>query len=138
MARFTRMTIEPVAAQRRPYPSDLTDEQWALLEPLLTKPPGPGQPTKVDLREAVNTLPYMKQTGCQRRYLPHDLLPRSTVFYFFEKWTADGTLEVLMGQLRERTRQRAGRERQPTAAILDSQNAKTAGPGLAVGWDGGK
>ena len=138
MARFTRMRMESVAAQRRPYPSDLTDEQWALLKPLLTKPPGPGQPPTVELREVVNTLLYMKQTGCQWRYLPHDLLPRSTVFYYFEKWTADGPLEALLGPLRERTRQQAGRARQPTAAILDSRTAKTAGPGLDVGWDGGK
>lgn len=67
MARFTRMTPESVAALRRPYPSDLTDEQWALLQPRLAQPPGPGQPTKVDLREVVNTLLYMKQTGCQWR-----------------------------------------------------------------------
>jgi transposase len=138
MARFGRMTMESAAAPRRPYPSDLSAEHWALLNPLLTKPPGPGQPPQVDLREVMNTLRYLKPTGCQWRYLPHDLLPRSTVFYYFEKWTADGPLEALLGPLRERTRQQAGRARQPTAAILDSRTAKTAGPGLDVGWDGGK
>ena len=99
---------------------------------------GSGQATKVELREVVNTLLYMKQTGCQWRYLPHDLLPRSTVHYYFEKWTQDGTFEAIMGHLRERTRQQAGRERPPTAGVIDSQTAKTAGPGLAIGWDGGK
>jgi transposase len=138
MARVRRRTLESVVAPRRPYPSDLTDEQWARWHPLLTKPPGPGQPTTVDLRDVVNTHLYMKQPGCQWRYLPHDLLPRSTVFYYFEKGTADGTLDALMGQLRERPRQQAGRARHPTAAILDRQTAKTAGPGLDVGWDGGK
>jgi transposase len=74
----------PVGERRRPYPSDLTDEQWALLQPLLTKASGPGQPPNVDLREVVNTLLYLKPMGCQWRYLPHDLLPRSTGFYYFE------------------------------------------------------
>ncbi len=138
MAVFKRMVVAP-AAQRRPsYPSDLTDEQWELIKPLLPENHGSGQPTKVELREVVNALLYMKQTGCQWRYLPHDLPPRSTVHYYFEKWTNDGTFEALMAQLRERTRQKAGRERQPTAAILDSQTVKTAGPGIEVGWDGGK
>ncbi len=138
MAVFKRMVIAP-AVQRRPsYPSDLTDEQWELIKPLLPENHGSGQPTKVELREVVNALLYMKQTGCQWRYLPHDLPPRSTVHYYFEKWTSDGTFEALMARLRERTRQKAGRERQPTAAILDSQTVKTAGPGIEVGWDGGK
>lgn len=138
MAVFTRMIMTP-AEQRRPaYPSDLTDEQWRLIKPLLSENRGSGQHTKVALREVVNALLYMKQTGCQWRYLPHDLPPRSTVHYYFEKWTNEGTLEALMAQLRERTRQKAGHARQPTAAIIDSQTVKTAGPGSAVGWDGGK
>ena len=138
MAVFKRMVVAP-AVQRRPScPSDLTDEQWELIKPLLPENHGSGQPTKVALREVVNALLYMKQTGCQWHYLPHDLPPRSTVHYYFEKWTSDGTFEALMAQLRERTRQKAGRQRQPTAAILDSQTAKTAGPGIEVGWDGGK
>ena len=138
MAVFKRMVVAP-AVQRRPScPSDLTDEQWELIKPLLPENHGSDQPTKVALREVVNALLYMKQTGCQWRYLPHDLPPRSTVHYYFEKWTSDGTFEALMAQLRERTRQKAGRQRQPTAAILDSQTVKTAGPGIEVGWDGGK
>ncbi len=138
MAVFKRMVIAP-ADQRRPsYPSDLTDEQWELIKPLLPENRGSGQPTKVELREVVNALLYMKQTGCQWRYLPHDLPPRSTVHYYFEKWTSDGTFEALMAQLRERTRRKAGREHQPTTASIDSQTVKTAGPGIEVGWDGGK
>jgi len=132
--------ISEPAAQRRPaYPSDLTDAQWALIEPLLRDrdPTGPGRPPTVDTREVINAFLYMKQTGCQWRYLPHDLLPRSTAHYYFEKWTQDGTLEAIMGHLRERARQKVGRERQPTAGVIDSQTAKTAGPGLDIGWDGG-
>ena len=81
---------------------------------------------------------YLKQTGCPWRYLPHDLPPRSTVHYYFAKWTADGTLELVVQHLREQSRRRAGREAQPTAGILDSQTVKTADATEAVGWDGGK
>src|SRR5215212_9443324 len=127
MATYQRL-VPAAAANRRPaYPSDLTDAQWALLEPLLRErdPSGPGRPASVDLREIVNALLYIKQTGCPWRYLPHDLPPRSTVHYYFAQWTADGTLEALVHRLRERTRQRVGRNAQPSAGILDSQTVKT-------------
>lgn len=135
---FKRMIVEPAVQRRLSYPSDLTDEQWELIKPLLRENHGSGQPTKVDLREVMNALLYMKQTGCQWRYLPHDLPPRSTVHYYFDKWAADGTFEEVMAHLRERVRNKAGRARQPTGAIIDSQTVKTAGPGIEVGWDGGK
>ena len=140
MAVFTRMVFEP-AAQRRPaYPSDLTDAQWALLEPLLRDPDpaGPGRPPTVDTREVVHALLYMKQTGCQWRYLPHDLPPRSTVHYYFEKWTADGTWEAVMQALRERSRREGGRNSRPTAGALDSQTVKSVGTRNQIGWDGAK
>ncbi len=140
MAVFRRMVCEP-AAQRRPaYPSDLTDAQWALIEPLLRDQDsgGAGRPATVDLREIVNALLYMKQTGCQWRYLPHDLPPRSTVHYYFEKWTADGTWEAAMQALRERSRRQSDRTRRPTAGILDSQTIKSVGTKNEIGWDGGK
>ena len=138
MAIFTRLVLAPPAAHRPAYPSDLTDAQWELVQPWLPENHGSGQPTVVELREVVNALLYMKQTGCQWRYLPHDLPPRATVHYYDDKWARDGTLEALMAQLREAARQQAGRKRQPTAASMDSQTAKTAGPGAEVGWDGGK
>jgi putative transposase len=140
MATYQRLVPEAAAPRRQAYPSDLTDAQWALLEPLVRErdPVGPGRPATVDLREVVNALWYIKQTGCPWRYLPHDLPPRSTVHYYFAKWTADGTLELVVRQLRERSRRRAGREAQPTAAIIDSQTVKTAEAAEAVGWDGGK
>ena len=140
MAVYQRLVPESAGAGRRAYPSDLTDAQWMLLEPLVRErdPMGPGRPATVDLREVVNALLYIKQTGCPWRYLPHDLPPRSTVHYYFAKWTADGTLETIVQRLRERSRRRAGREAQPTAAIIDSQTVKTAEATEAVGWDGGK
>jgi transposase len=135
MATFKRLIPEVVAGPRRAYPSDVTDAQWALLEPRLREdtPSGPGRPATVPLREIVNALLYIKQTGCPWRYLPHDLPPRSTVHYYFEKWTADGTLEEVNGHLREQSRRRAGRAAQATAGIMDSQTAKTADASQAVG-----
>jgi putative transposase len=140
MASYQRLVPEAAAPRRQAYPSDLTDAQWGLLEPLVRErdPVGPGRPATVDLREVVNALLYIKQTGCPWRYLPHDLPPRSTVHYYFAKWTADGTLETVVQRLRERSRRRAGREAQPTAAIIDSQTVQTAEATEAVGWDGGK
>jgi putative transposase len=138
VATFTRLKIERPAERRRPYPSDLTDEQWQLVQPLLEPESGPGRPTEVDLREIINTLLYIKQTGCPWQYVPHDLQRRSTVHYYFQKWTEDGTLEEMMKCLRERVRRKQRREPRPTAAVIDSQTVKTAGASEEVGWDGGK
>src|SRR5215211_6523783 len=140
MASYQRLVPEAAAPRRRAYPSDLTDAQWMLLEPLVRErdPMGPGRPATVDLREVVNALLYIKQTGCPWRYLPHDLPPRSTVHYYFEKWTADGTLEEVNRHLRERVRRQAGRAAHPSAGVLDSQTAKSGEATYEVGWDGGK
>ena len=140
MATYSRLVPESAPARRRSYPSDVTDAQWAVLEPLLRErePDGPGRPSTIDLREIVNALLYIKQTGCPWRYLPHDLPARSTVHYYFAQWTADGTLEEMVRHLRERVRRRAGREAQPTAGIMDSQTVKSVEATQAVGWDGGK
>ena len=77
--------------RRRRYPTDLTDAQWQWLEPLLPPNCGAGRPTRVDLREIVNALLYLKQAGCAWRLLPHDFPNWTTVRYYFDKWTLDGT-----------------------------------------------
>src|ERR1051325_7957846 len=140
MARYQRLIPEAAVARRPAYPSDLTDAQWVRLEPLLREcePSGPVRPARVALREIVNALLYLKQTGCGWRYLPREFPPRSTVHYYFEKWTTDGTLHAAVDRLRETTRRRQGRAARPTAAVIDSQTVKSAGPPVEVGWDGGK
>lgn len=123
---------------RLPYPSDLTDRQWATLAPLVPDGAPGGRPLDYPRREIVNALLYVARTGCQWRLLPHDLPPWPTVYHYFQVWTADGTLARLHTALREHVRQRAGRDPQPTAAIVDSQTVKTAAQPGPRGYDGAK
>lgn len=117
---------------RTPYPSDLTDDQWELLEPLLPTAKSGGRPRSVDLREITNAMLYLLRTGCPWRSLPHDLPPWSTVWAYFRRWRDDGTLDRLHDQLRDRVRTEAGRDPNPSALILDSQSVKTAEKGGRV------
>ena len=108
------------------YPSDLTDDEWGLVEPLI--PPGKtgGGKRTVIMREVVNGLMYILSTGCQWRAIPKDLPPRSSVYDYFDLWTYDGTLERIHHALYEQCREREQREASPTAAIIDSQSVKSA------------
>ncbi len=114
---------------RKAYPTDLTDEQWTLLAPLLPPAKSGGRPRSVDLREITNAMLYLLRTGCPWRSLPHDLPPWGTVWAYFRRWRDDGTLDRLHDELRDRVRTAAGRDPNPSAAVLDSQSVKTAEKG---------
>jgi len=111
------------------YPSDLTDEEWAHVAPLI--PPGKrgGGKRRVNLRHVVNGVMYILSTGCQWRYLPKDLPPKSTVHDYLSLWSWDGTLDRIHHELYVKCREKAEREASPTACIIDSQSVKSAEKG---------
>jgi transposase len=111
------------------YPSDLTDEEWALVAPLIPPPKSGGNKRTRDMREVVNGLMDVLSTGCQWRAIPKDLPPRSTVYGYFDLWDYDGTVQRLHHALFVQCREQAGREAGPTAAIIDSQSVKGAEKG---------
>lgn len=124
---------------RRTYPSDLSDEQWLLIEPLLPVTRPRGQTRIHSYREIVNALLYVLAEGCRWRSLPHDLPPWGTVATYFYAWRDNGLLDQIHTALREACREVvAEREAEPTAAVLDSQTVKTSNLAEDAGFDGGK
>jgi len=118
------------AARHGPrYPSDLTDAEWALVEPLIPPAKHGGRRRSVNLREVLNAIFYVLSTGCQWNALPKDLPPKSTVYDYLDLWDWDGTLERIHHTLYVAVREREGREASPTAAIIDSQSVKGAQKG---------
>ena len=114
---------------RKPYPSDLTDEQWDILFPLLPPAKPGGRPQSVDLREVVNGILYVLRAGCPWRMAPHDLPPWQTLYKYFRRWSVDGTWERVHEALRPMVREAEGRNSSPSAAIIDSQSVKTTEKG---------
>ena len=111
------------------YPSDLTDDEWKLVEPLIPRGRRGGDKRTVIMREVVNGLMYILSTGCQWRAIPKDLPPRSTLYDYFDLWSWDRTLDLIHHELYVKCREAIGREASPTAAVIDSQSVKSAEKG---------
>jgi len=120
------------------YPSDLTDAQWALIEPHIPPEPGGGRPRKTDERDALDAILYILRTGCQWRYLPSDFPPRSTVWRYFDRWRRDGTLDRIHDALRRKVRAAEKPYHPRTSASVDSQSVDTTSGGEQRGRDNAK
>ncbi len=111
------------------YPSDLSDDEWALIEPLIPPAKPGGNKREVNVREIVNGILYVLSTGCQWQAIPKDLPPRSTVNGYLVRWRDDRTLDRIHHALYVKCRELAERKASPTAAIIDSQSVKSAEKG---------
>lgn len=124
--------------ERNPYPSDLTDEQWSLIESDIPPERPGGRPRSVVMREVINGILYLNRTGCSWRMLPHDLPPWGTVHYYYRRFRRENVWPHIHDRLREQVRIDAGKEKTPSAAIIDSQSVKTAEKGGAAGTTRGR
>lgn len=124
--------------ERNPYPSDVTDEQWLLIETHIPPAKPGGRPRTVNMREVINGILYLSRTGCAWRLLPHDLPPWGTVHYYYRRLRRENIWPKIHDHLREQVRTDAGKEKTPSAAIIDSQSVKTAEKGGAAGTTRGR
>jgi len=115
--------------ERNPYPSDLTDRQWSVIEPLIPAAQPGGRHRSVDMRRIVDGIVYLSRTGCSWRMLPHEFPPWGTVHYYYRRFRLDGTWQKIHDKLREKVRRQVGKKPTPSAAVIDSQSVKTAAKG---------
>jgi transposase len=139
------MCWDSPVSERKPYASDLSDERWTLIEPVITAwkaahPSVSGHQGKYEMREIVNALLYQSRTGCQWNLLPHDLPPRSAVLYYYRRWREDGTDKTIHDLLRFQVREKKGRLADPSLVVLDTQSVRAAAgvPATTTGRDAAK
>ena len=121
----TTLSLEDLLMARMPYPTDLSQEQWDLIEPWIPRAKPGGRPRQVDMREVINAILYVLRGGCAWRLLPHDFPPWGTVYYYFWRFRREGVWPAIHDVLRDRLRQQEDRAISPSAAIIDSQSVKT-------------